>query len=234
MVDGTSIQSNSDETLANNHRGVACLEGNNNVTLKNATIETDDISVDCAGSNNIVSIDKSNITSNHFGVYQNGTESPNTFTITNSTITDTRYAGIYISNSATSTQKQKLDVEDCTITGPTAIEVKHTNASITGSTLISTAEKTSEAWSNGPCTSGYAIAVTSSSDSQGTKATGVVAITNCKLCENTADNVKMDNYFVYTYDASSENSVTIDGSAVNTKTLYNITHDENTHQHHQH
>ncbi len=131
-------------------------------------IQSTDIAVWIQGPKNTVNIDGADLSANYFAVYQNGSFGGNTYTIRNSTIFNGEEAGpaIYISNSKTNTENenqgwQTLTVEDSTITGPSGIEVKFTNATISNSTITATAEEpTFDQYNNGSTSGGFAVVAT--------------------------------------------------------------------------
>ena len=131
-------------------------------------IQSTDIAVWIQGPKNTVNIDGADLSANYFAVYQNGSFGGNTYTICNSTIFNGEEAGpaIYISNSKTNTENenqgwQTLTVEDSTITGPSGIEVKFTNATISNSTITATAEEpTFDQYNNGSTSGGFAVVAT--------------------------------------------------------------------------
>ncbi len=131
-------------------------------------IQSTDIAVWIQGPKNTVNIDGADLSANYFAVYQNGSFGGNTYTIRNSTIFNGEEAGpaIYISNSKTNTENgnqgwQTLTVEDSTITGPSGIEVKFTNATIRNSTITATAEEpTFDQYNNGSTSGGFAVVAT--------------------------------------------------------------------------
>ena len=64
--------------------------------------------------------------------------------IINSTIVDTYGNGVYISNSKENAEDssqgmQNLTIENSSITGPTAVEIKYTNVSVSGENTVLTA-----------------------------------------------------------------------------------------------
>jgi predicted ribosomally synthesized peptide with SipW-like signal peptide len=199
---------------ANNH-GVMTFDGCT-FTMKNITLNCnkseENLGVWSSGANSKISIDKCNIKSTYFGVYQNGSNSPVTVDIKNSTIVDTYATGVYISNSSASgRERQTLTIEKCNITAPTAVEVKHTNATITNSTLTGTGTPTSSVVNgNGTCSSGYSVAVTTNSATD--KVTGKVEVANCTL--NNAVGSDTDRGYCFVYELASDASVTINGTAV--------------------
>ncbi len=183
------------------------------VTLRGSTINSGVYGIASWTQNGNISIDNCEINSKAFGVYQNGSRTPAAFTITNSRITDTASngVGIYIPGSPNK-DLQTLTVENCTVTGSTAVEVKHTNATITDSTLIASNRTP---WAvrhdNGSCTGGYALAVTSvSSPDDPDLANGRVTVTNCKFYSGSADGEPNGHVFVYKMKEGA--SVTIDGT----------------------
>ncbi len=189
------------------------------LTMRNVTVNSNNLGVFSQGANNEITLDGCEINSAYFGVYQNGSNSPSVFNITSSTIKDTAGAGIYISNSsADGREKQTLNITNSTVIGPTAVEIKHTNATITGSTLIGTATPTGSGTNNnGSCTAGYALAVTTN----GTEdyVTGTVTVSDCKFYNGeTSEGVPNGYCFVYTVADGS--SVTIDGEAVSDYNTY--------------
>lgn len=117
-----------------------------------------------------LTLDECYIEGVYSAVYMNGSTSPAEITINNSTIVS-KDVGIYVSNSVNTGNRQKLTITDSTVTGTTAIEVKHTDATITGCTLISTAaEQKSQINGNGSCTEGFAFAVAGNNASDKTTA----------------------------------------------------------------
>lgn len=189
------------------------------LTMEGVTVNSSCLGVFSQGSGNEININDCVINSNYWGIYQNGSNSPSTFNITNSTIKDTAGAGVYISNSsADNREKQTLNITNSTVIGPTAVEIKHTNATITDSTLIGTATPTGSGTNNnGSCTTGYALAVTTN----GTEdyVTGTVTVSDCKFYNGeTSEGVSNGYCFVYTVADGS--SVTIDGKAVSDYNTY--------------
>ncbi len=168
-----------------------------------------------------VTIDGCKIKSDGFGVYQNGNRAPATFTIKNSEITGMAGAAIYISNTADK-PLQTLTVENCTVTGPTAVEVKHTNATITGSALIASApDLTAKTSGGGACTTGYSLAVTSNNNAGINivdPATGTVTVTDCKFYSGTADGEPDGSVFVYNLKEGA--SVIVNGTAATESDKY--------------
>jgi len=132
------------------------------------TLNTKRIGILGQGPNNTYNIVGANITSNYFGVYQNGSFGGAKVEIQDSTITNEGGSAVYISNSNTNATDsnqgmQTLHIKDSSITGPTAVEVKYTNVTIEGEKTIlkATAAPPSETLNNnGSVTTGYAFAVT--------------------------------------------------------------------------
>ena len=167
-------------------------------------------------SEKTIEILNSEINSDYFGVYQNGSWGGNTFKISGTKISDTSGIGVYISNSVNN-EKQNLTIDNCTISGPTAVEFKHTNATITHSTLIGTATPTGSGENgNGSCTEGYALAVTTNGAND--KVTGTVNVTNTKFYSGTAEGEP--NGYVFVYQVADGASVTIDGTALSNYNAY--------------
>ena len=189
------------------------------LTMRNVTVNSNNLGVFSQGANNEITLDGCEINSAYFGVYQNGSNSPSVFNITSSTIKDTAGAGIYISNSsADGREKQTLNITNSTVIGPTAVEIKHTNATITGSTLIGTATPTGSGTNNnGSCTAGYALAVTTN----GTEdyVTGTVTVSDCKFY-NGETSEGVPNGYCFVYNVADGSSVTIDGEAVSDYNTY--------------
>lgn len=91
-------------------------EGNAAVNIY-GTINSTDVAVWSQGPKNTFNLDGAKITSNYFGVYQNGSFGGNTFHIKNSTIADGSggATGIYISNSKTNTDETEQGYQTLTI-----------------------------------------------------------------------------------------------------------------------
>lgn len=152
-------------------------------------------------------------------VYMNGSSSPAEITINNSTIVSTGDVGIYVSNSVNTGNRQKLTITDSTVTGTTAIEVKHTDATITGCTLIGTAEQLSVKNSNGSCTEGFAFAVTGNGDAD--KTTGTVVVSGCKFYNGKPSSTDAEeNGFYFVFTTAEGASVTVDGAAADETAAY--------------
>ena len=202
----TAVVKNGGKLTIKNGTIKATVDGINvqsaTLALENVTIDSGRVGVFGNNERNTITIDGCTINSSYWGVYQNGSKTPSTYTIKNTTIRDKSPtgAGIFISNSAVG-EKQTLIVENCNISGSTAVEVKHTNATITGSTLTATEVENKKAYinGNGSCAIGYSLAVTSNGTND--NATGIVTVTGSTL---------NSEYFVYTLAEGS--SVTIDGT----------------------
>lgn len=132
------------------------------------TIYSGDVGVWGRGPKNVINIDGAAIYSDYFGVYQNGSYGGCTYTIRNSTVVDTHGNGVYISNSLQNSNDQSqglqtLIIENSSITGPTAVEAKYTNVTISGENTVLTAtddppDQTLN--NNGSVSTGYALAIT--------------------------------------------------------------------------
>ena len=219
------------------------LNNNANVTIKNGTIKgknygiiiygdedkltLDNVKIEATGSQGIgvfgqnnnctVVINNSEIKSNYIGVYQNGSYGGNTFNIRNTKITDTYGVGVYISNSA-SKAKQNLTIDNCVISGPSGVEIKHTNATITNSTLIGTSTPTGSGVNgNGTCTNGYAFAATTNGVDD--YVTGNVVVSGCKFYSGTTTEGQSNGY-VFVYKVAEGSSVTIDDKPVTDYNTY--------------
>ncbi len=165
-------------------------EGNAAVNIY-GTINSTDVAV-WSQPKNTFNLDGAKITSNYFGVYQNGSFGGNTFHIKNSTIADGSGSttGIYISNSKTNTDEteqgyQTLTIENSKITGNTGIEVKFTNVTISGENTEITATGTPvdvTLNNNGSVTTGYALAIThNGTDTSKDAADGTITVENGKF-----------------------------------------------------
>ena len=106
------------------------------------------------------------------------------------------------------------------MTGTTAIEVKHTDATITGCTLISTAaEQKSQINGNGSCTEGFAFAVTGNGDAD--KTTGTVVVSGCKFYNGKPSSTDAEeNGFYFVFTTAEGASVTVDGAAADETAAY--------------
>ena len=180
---------------------------NSSLTVKGVTVNSGDSVIFSNGKNINVVVEDSTLSAQYYAVYHNGSYAPANVTIRNSTILS---GGVYVSNSA-GREKQTLTIENSTIYGPTAVEMKHTNATITNSTLVGTVAPTgSGSNNNGGCTAGYAFAVTGNGVND--LATGTVVVTDCKFFSEAITDEPNGYYFVYKLAEGS--SVTIDGTSV--------------------
>ncbi len=181
---------------------------NSSLTVKGVTVNSGDSVIFSNGKNINVVVEDCTLSAQYYAVYHNGSYAPANVTIRNSTILS---GGVYVSNSA-GREKQTLTIENSTIYGPTAVEMKHTNATITNSTLVGTVAPTgSGSNNNGGCTAGYAFAVTGNGVND--LATGTVVVTDCKFFSEAITDEPNGYYFVYKLAEGS--SVTIDGTSVN-------------------
>ena len=172
-----------------------------------------------AGGRIYLTLDECYIEGVYSAVYMNGSSSPAEITINNSTIVSTGDVGIYVSNSVNTGNRQKLTITDSTVTGTTAIEVKHTDATITGCTLIGTAEQLSVKNSNGSCTEGFAFAVTGNGDAD--KTTGTVVVSGCKFYNGKPSSTDAEeNGFYFVFTTAEGASVTVDGAAADETAAY--------------
>lgn len=169
---GSSITVEGDASIVSEGAGVMgsnnkAAEGNVTFNIY-GTIDSNDIGVWGQGPNNTMNIIGATIYSNYFGVYQNGSFGGCEVVIINSTIVDTYGNGVYISNSKENAEDssqgmQNLTIENSSITGPTAVEVKYTNVSVSGENTVLTAtgdppDQTLN--NNGSVSTGYALAIT--------------------------------------------------------------------------
>ncbi len=133
---------------------------------------------------NTIELNDVTLESEYYGVYHNGSNYGADVTINNSTITNTvaTGVGVFLSGSddwATANKMNKLEITNSSITGDSAVEVKHGNVTVTNSTLTATAAVAMVNEDSGNCAAGgYALAVTnngmSADDSEA--ATGTVTI----------------------------------------------------------
>lgn len=136
---------------------------NNNLTIKNTTINgtgnlTTGILVQNTG--NTVTLEKCKINHTWFGITQNGNIPGSTIILKNTDITGT-YSGIYLSNKADgATNTLTIDGGTITSNEESALEVKKTNITVTGATLVSKATTQSYSVSGGSSNAvGYGIAL---------------------------------------------------------------------------
>ena len=182
------------------------------LTLDSVVASSNDALVFGAGQETIV-IRNCDLTTS-YPIYHNGSTSPATLSIFDSYIK----GGVYCSNaSLPGRERQTLTIENSTIEGPTAVEFKHTDATITNCTLVGTDTPTdSGSNNNGSCTSGYAVAVTTNAVDD--YVTGNVVIDNCKVYSGSVGEEENGYYFVYR--VADGFSVTIDGEKVSDYNTY--------------
>ena len=199
-------------TMTNPYYGLLVKEGST-LILKDLDVTSGDSCVFSHGKNTKVVVEGCTLSSVYYAVYHNGSYAPADITIRN---TEIRSGGVYVSNSA-NREMQKLTIENSTIYGPTAVEIKHTNATITDSVLVGTSTPTgSGANNNGGCTEGYALAVTSNGETD--LATGTITVTNCKFYNGTVSGEP--NGYIFVYKLGEGASVTIDGESVDDYNSY--------------
>lgn len=207
-------------TIKGKNYGIIIDGDGDKLTLDNVKIEamrSQGIGVFGNNNNCTVEINNSEIKSNYIGVYQNGSYGGNTFNICNTKITDTRGVGVYISNSVNNA-KQTLTIDGCTISGPSGVEIKHTNATIENSTLIGTSTQTSSSVNgNGTCTDGYAFAATTNGVND--YVTGNVVVSDCNFYSGTTTE-DQSNGHVFVYQVAEGSSVKIDGTVVTEYNTY--------------
>lgn len=191
--------------------------------MSKVTVKSEDsplfMSAVSAGGKIYLTLDECYIEGVYSAVYMNGSTSPAEITINNSTIVS-KDVGIYVSNSVNTGNRQKLTITDSTVTGTTAIEVKHTDATITGCTLISTAaEQKSQINGNGSCTEGFAFAVAGNNASD--KTTGTVVVSGCKFYNGKPSSTDAEeNGFYFVFTTAEGASVTVDGEAADETAVY--------------
>lgn len=199
------------------------VHGTGSLAMSKVTVKSEDsplfMSAVSAGGKIYLTLDECHIEGVYSAVYMNGSTSPAEITINNSTIVS-KDVGIYVSNSVNTGNRQKLTITDSTVTGTTAIEVKHTDATITGCTLISTAaEQKSQINGNGSCTEGFAFAVTGNGDAD--KTTGTVVVSGCKFYNGKPSSTDAEeNGFYFVFTTAEGASVTVDGEAADETAVY--------------
>lgn len=199
------------------------VHGTGSLAMSKVTVKSEDsplfMSAVSAGGKIYLTLDECYIEGVYSAVYMNGSTSPAEITINNSTIVS-KDVGIYVSNSVNTGNRQKLTITDSTVTGTTAIEVKHTDATITGCTLISTAaEQKSQINGNGNCTEGFAFAVTGNGDAD--KTTGTVVVSGCKFYNGKPSSTDAEeNGFYFVFTTAEGASVTVDGEAADETAVY--------------
>lgn len=199
------------------------VHGTGSLAMSKVTVTSEDsplfMSAVSEGGKIYLTLDECHIEGVYSAVYMNGSTSPAEITINNSTIVS-KDVGIYVSNSVNNGNRQKLTITDSTVTGTTAIEVKHTDATITGCTLISTAaEQKSQINGNGSCTEGFAFAVTGNGDAD--KTTGTVVVSGCKFYNGKPSSTDAEeNGFYFVFTTAEGASVTVDGAAADETAAY--------------
>ena len=199
------------------------VHGTGSLAMSKVTVKSEDsplfMSAVSAGGKIYLTLDECYIEGVYSAVYMNGSTSPAEITINNSTIVS-KEVGIYVSNSVNTGNRQKLTITDSTVTGTTAIEVKHTDATITGCTLISTAaEQKSQINGNGSCTEGFAFAVAGNNASD--KTTGTVVVSGCKFYNGKPSSTDAEeNGFYFVFTTAEGASVTVDGEAADETAVY--------------
>lgn len=199
------------------------VHGTGSLAMSKVTVKSEDsplfMSAVSAGGRIYLTLDECHIEGVYSAVYMNGSTSPAEITINNSTIVS-KDVGIYVSNSVNTGNRQKLTITDSTVTGTTAIEVKHTDATITGCTLISTAaEQKSQINGNGSCTEGFAFAVAGNNASD--KTTGTVVVSGCKFYNGKPSSTDAEeNGFYFVFTTAEGASVTVDGEAADETAVY--------------
>ena len=201
------------------------VHGTGSLAMSKVTVKSEDsplfMSAVSAGGKIYLTLDECHIEGDYSAVYMNGSTSPAEITINNSTIVS-KDVGIYVSNSVNTGNRQKLTITDSTVTGTTAIEVKHTDATITGCTLISTAaEQKSKINGNGSCTEGFAFAVAGNNASDKDKTTGTVVVSGCKFYNGKPSSTDAEeNGFYFVFTTAEGASVTVDGEAADETAVY--------------
>ena len=190
------------------NRGIY-LKADTKLTMENMTVTSDFIGIFSAGSNTEILVKNSTITTGTYcAIYHNGNNAPTHITIEDSVLTSEKVDGIYVSNIA-GRDRQTLIINNSTISGTTAVEAKHSDVTITDSTLIATTVPTGSGENgNGSCTTGYAFALTSNSAAD--LATGNVTISNSNLCSLTAE----QEGYCFIYQMADGFTASINGEVV--------------------
>lgn len=204
-------------SLTSTNHGIVIFNENAKLTLDKVNLTSSAVGVFGYANGINATVDKCDIHSAYFGVYQNGSFENTIYTLTNSTITDTYGAGVYISNSLNK-QKQNITIDTCTITGPTAVEIKHTNADIRNSHLIATTSPIASGENgNGSCTDGYSFAATTNGASD--YVTGTVTVADTTFGLKTEGQEEIPGY-VFVYQVADGNTVTVNGTPVSSYNTY--------------
>lgn len=231
---GTKLTLDNVEVNASSNYGVTMPSlGSNNPTGKaiELVVKNSIITSNYAGVSNFgpysVTIENSTIQGKWFGLTHNGQAkaAPATYNITGSTIsatgTEPGTIGVYISNSPTTEDKvHTFNLTNSTITGGTALEVKHTNATIQRCTLVATADALMTMENGGgSCTQGYSLAVTTNSATS--PISGTVSIDETSTLTWKKGEVEEEGkVFVFNPDGATTN-VTVKGVTVADVMTYN-------------
>ena len=153
--------------------GVACSTGGKTYAIKNSVVKAG-YAVCNFANNATITISDSTLTGTGNVLYHNGSNYGLKLTVTNSTITGTSddCCGVYISGSTSAQANfdnqngaggyQQATFTKCTISGTNGIEVKYTDLTLDGCTVISTSDAAPSYTqnNNGPAASGFAVVST--------------------------------------------------------------------------
>ena len=153
--------------------GVACSESGKTYVIKNSVVKAG-YAVCNFANNATITISDSTLTGTGNVLYHNGSNYGLKLTVTNSTITGTSddCCGVYISGSTSAQANsdnqngaggyQQATFTKCTISGTNGIEVKYTDLTLDGCTVISTSDAAPSYTqnNNGPAASGFAVVST--------------------------------------------------------------------------
>ena len=153
--------------------GVACSESGKTYAIKNSVVKAG-YAVCNFADNATITISASTLTGTGNVLYHNGSNYGLKLTVTNSTITGTSddCCGVYISGSTSAQANsdnqngaggyQQATFTKCTISGTNGIEVKYTDLTLDGCTVISTSNIAPSYTqnNNGPAASGFAVVST--------------------------------------------------------------------------
>ncbi|MBE6733487.1 MAG: hypothetical protein E7561_05785 [Ruminococcaceae bacterium] len=161
-------------------KGLFVLTDGATLTVQNGTLVSSYVGIRSNGNGtaaNTIVVDNVDMTSNYFGIYHNGNNYGVDVTVNGSTITDNFDAGIYLSGRAAwGENRNSLTITDSTVSGASAVEVKHTDVIVEGSTLTATGSYVVINNSNGTCTGGYALALTNNTYNNTDATTGTINI----------------------------------------------------------
>ena len=159
-LDGVTINAGK---LENGESAITC--GNNDkpnssgnvLTVKNSTITSEQTGINLRRGQTLV-VENSTITHKWFGITQNGVYPGSSVTVKGNTQISGYATGIYLSNNAEG-EKNILTVENSTISSEVGspVEVKKTDLTISGTTLMSDADPTYDFNGGGAGGSGYGI-----------------------------------------------------------------------------